>query len=185
MSLSYKKCEECETNINKLQNGWNFFLLKTGEKIICPNCKCEYKVNNIISFIGVYYSWLLLFYISINILLPGQKLYLLYLIAICIVLEFLIMSFLPLKKATNEEFRKYNKFIYYLLTTVLIIILLYLSSLVIFTCYSKFLSPPDNDWNAGDALGLLIYSVGGMILIFPLIILISSKIIKYLIKKKL
>ena len=185
MNLSYKECEECGTIINKLQNGWNLFLLKIGKKIICPNCKSEYKVNNIISFMGVYYSWLLLSYISISILLPGQKLELLYLVAICIVLEFIIMSFLPLKKIANKEFKKYNKFIYYPLTTILTIILLYLSSLAIFTIYLEFLSPLDNDWNAGDALGLLIYSVGGMILIFPLIILISSRITKYLIKKRI
>lgn len=185
MSLSYIKCEECGTNINKLQNGWNLFLLKAGKKIICPNCKSEYKVNNIISFIGTYYSWLLLSYISISILLPGQKLYLLYLISICIVLEFLIMSFLPLKKVTNEEFRKYNKFIYYPLTMVLTIILFYASFLAIFPIYSKFFSAPTEDWNAGDTIGGFIYVGGTMILIFPLIILISSRIIKSLIKKRI
>jgi len=182
MSLSYKECEECGTNINKLQNGWNFFLLKTGKKIICPNCKCEYKVNNIISFMGIYYSWLLLSYISINILLPGQKLYLLYLIAICIVLEFIIMSFLPLKRVANEEFGKYYKFTYYPLTIVLTIILLYLSFLAIFPIYSIF-SASTKDWNAGDAIGGLIYVGGVIILIFPFIILVSSSTIKYLIKK--
>lgn len=155
MSLSYKKCEECGTKIDKLQNGWNLFLLKTGEKIICPNCKSEYKVNNIISFIGVYYSCLLISYISISILLSGQKLELLYLVAICIVLEYIFMSFLPLKKVTNEEFRKYNKFIYYPLTTILTIILLYLSSLLISIIYIKFFSSPTEDWNAGDAIGNL------------------------------
>jgi hypothetical protein len=183
MSLSYKKCEECGTKIDKLQNGWNLFLLKTGKKIICPNCKSEYKVNNIISFIGVYYSWLLISYISISILLPGQKLELLYLVAICIVLEYIFMSFLPLKKVTNEEFRKYNKFIYYPLTTVLTIILLYLSSLLISIIHIKFFSSPTEDWNAGDAIGGLIYVGGTTILIFPLIILVSNRIIKYLIKK--
>lgn len=185
MNLSYKECEECGTIINKLQNGWNLFLLKTGKKIICPNCKSEYKVNNIISFMGVYYSWLLLSYISISILLPGQKLELLYLVAICIVLEFIIMSFLPLKKIANKEFKKYNKFIYYPLTTILTIILLYPSFLFISMIYVEFVSSPTKDWNAGDMIGFVIYSVGGMILIFPLIFLLSSRIIKSLIKKRI
>ena len=47
MNLLNKKCEECGTNINKLQSWWSIYTLKAGTKLKCSNCGIEYKTNRI------------------------------------------------------------------------------------------------------------------------------------------
>ena len=184
MNLFSKECEECGTNINKLQSWWNIFLLKIGKKIICPNCKNEYKTSGTTSFIGIYYTWILMGVVYLNIYLLESKLDIFFLITIYLITEFIIMLFLWLKKANNEEFIKYYNFIYYLLTTVLSTLLLYFIFLFIFIIYSEFFSTIINNWNNGGAIGALIYIGGAILIISPLIIFISSKIINFVIKKE-
>ncbi len=43
MNLLTKKCEICETKINKLQSLWNIYYLKAGIKLKCPKCNTKYK----------------------------------------------------------------------------------------------------------------------------------------------
>ena len=185
MNLFTKEYEECGTNINKLQSWWNIFLLKIGKKIICPNCKNEYKASGTTSFIGIYYSWILVGLVYLNIYLLESKWDIFILITFYVLTEFIIMLFLALKKADNKEFIKYYNFIYYLLTAVLSTLLLYFSFLFIFIMYSEFFLAVTNSWNTSGAISALIYIGGTIILISPLIIFISSKIINSLIKKEI
>ena len=115
-SLFYKKCEECETNINKLQSWWNIFLLKTGTKLKCSNCGTEYKTNKIISFFGNIYAWsgisLFVLFLCTSLFWEifekvfnkkfGGEMWI-YTFIILSVIEFMVMVILPLKKIENKK----------------------------------------------------------------------------------
>ena len=110
-SLFYKKCEECETNINKLQSWWNIFLLKTGTKLKCSNCGTEYKTNKIISFFSNLYLFFWIWIIPILLIvkfIDSFKLHLeievwVYSFMLYSTFELIIMVFLPLKKIENKK----------------------------------------------------------------------------------
>ncbi len=110
MSLFYKECEECGTKINKLQNIWNMYLLKTGKEIQCPNCGSRHKTYKIISFIGLIYSGFFIWILPILLLVSfidsfhmrlGVEVWLFALILYS-VLELAVMVVLPLKKVENN-----------------------------------------------------------------------------------
>jgi hypothetical protein len=105
MSLLYKKCEVCGTDINKLQKWSNIYMLKTGAKLKCPHCESEYRTNKAIGIFGSWYSFIgwifpLFFIVSfidsfkldlgIEVWIYGFLLY--------SVLELLLMLILPLNK---------------------------------------------------------------------------------------
>jgi hypothetical protein len=118
----YKKCEACGTKINKLQSWWNIFLLKIGGKVTCPNCKSEYRTTKLFSYLGKYYTWILLLTIYNESYLIKSSFYVLCLIIIYILVEFIIMINLALKKIENncdKNITKNHKFIYYLSTIIL------------------------------------------------------------------
>jgi len=108
----YKKCEVCGTNINKLQNWFNVYLLKTGIKLKCPNSGTEYKTNRFISFIGNFYTYSGISILILIILRPlfwdiFEKLFkmkfdgiemLICTFLILSIINLLIMLILPLKK---------------------------------------------------------------------------------------
>lgn len=54
--LLYKKCEVCGNKINKLQNVWNLYALKTGEVIQCSHCGTYYKTSKTIQAIASLYE---------------------------------------------------------------------------------------------------------------------------------
>ncbi len=110
MSLFYKKCEVCGTQINKLQSWWNIYALKAGEKLKCPKCKTEYKTNKFISFVGQAYEFFgpliaILFIVSFldsfHLKLGGEVW--LYAFIIYSVIELIVMVILPLNKIETKE----------------------------------------------------------------------------------
>ena len=111
MNLLYKKCEECGTNINKLQSWWNIYALKAGTKLKCSNCGIEYKTNRIISFFGKIYLffWIwILPYLLIVKFIDSFNLHLgievwLYAFIILSIVEFMMMVILPLNKVENKK----------------------------------------------------------------------------------
>ena len=115
MSLLYKKCDVCGTNINKLQSWWNIYMLKAGRKLKCPNCGSVYKTNKIISFIGSFYSFLawiipLLFISSFldSFMHLGIIENFLYTGILYSIIELIVMVILPLKKVEDKEKGKKN-----------------------------------------------------------------------------
>ncbi len=113
MNLLYKKCEVCETKINKLQHWWYIYTLKAGSKLKCPKCTTEYKVNKFIGYIGDWYSFLLwivpiLFIVNFLIsfeFISGVEAWL-YAIIIYSLIEFMVMVILPLNKVENKQGEK-------------------------------------------------------------------------------
>lgn len=116
MSLFYKKCEECGTNINKFQNLWNIYTLKAGTKLKCSNCGSEYKTNKIISIFGAFYTYsglsLLVLFISTSIFWDifdklfkrefGGEMWF-YTFIILSIIELLVVLILPLRKIDNKK----------------------------------------------------------------------------------
>lgn len=110
MSLFYKKCEECGTNINKFQNLWNIYTLKAGTKLKCSNCGAEYKTNKIISIFSSLYSFFgpLICIFFIVIFLDKFQLHLgievwLYAFVLYSFFELIVMLILPLRKIDNKK----------------------------------------------------------------------------------
>ena len=111
MNLLNKKCEECGTNINKLQSWWSIYTLKAGTKLKCSNCGIEYKTNKFISFFGKIYLffWIwILPYLLIVKFIDSFNLHLgievwLYAFIILSIIEFIVMVKLPLKKIKNDN----------------------------------------------------------------------------------
>ncbi|RXI36666.1 hypothetical protein CRU99_13265, partial [Malaciobacter mytili] len=112
MNLLYKKCEVCETKINKLQHWWYLYTLKAGSKLKCQSCNTEYKTNK---FIGFSFRVYLLFGLWIlPILFVGNFLnsfesnigwqVWLYTIILYNLIEFMVMVILPLNKVKKMEF---------------------------------------------------------------------------------
>jgi hypothetical protein len=108
----YKKCEVCGTNINKLQNWFNIYLLKTGIKLKCPNCETEYKTNKFISFIGNFYTWSgISLFVLLGCTVMLDKLFKknfggevwLYAFIILSIVNFIVMVILPLNKVENKK----------------------------------------------------------------------------------
>lgn len=105
MSLFHKECEVCGADINKLQKLWNIYMLKAGAKLTCPNCKTEYKVNNTISIVGSWYSfigWIFPIFFIVSFI-DSFKINLgievwLYAIFLYSLIELLVMAILPLNK---------------------------------------------------------------------------------------
>lgn len=116
MSLFHKKCEECGTNINKLQSWWNIYYLKAGTKLKCSNCGTEYKTNKFISFLGNIYAWsgisLFVLFLCTSLFWEifekvfnkkfGGEMWI-YTFIILSVIEFMVMVILPLKKIENKK----------------------------------------------------------------------------------
>jgi len=111
MSLLYKKCEVCGTDINKLQKWWNIYILKTGAKLKCSNCGTEYKTNKVIGFIGSLYVWVWVWVIPILLLVKfidsftfnlGIEVWL-YAFILYTTMELIIAVILPLNKIENKN----------------------------------------------------------------------------------
>jgi hypothetical protein len=116
MSLLYKKCEVCETDINKLQKWWNIYMLKAGAKLKCQNCGTEYKTNKPISIFGAFYTWsgisiFVLIIATASIWKSFEKIFdrqfggeiWLYTFFIYSLMELLVMVVLPLNIIKNKE----------------------------------------------------------------------------------
>lgn len=113
----YKKCEECGTDINKLQHWFNIYLLKTGIKLKCPNCGAEYKTNKFISFMGNLYTYSGISIFVLIICIPifwdiFEKIFkknfdgiemLFYTFIILSIVDFMVMVVLPLNKVENKK----------------------------------------------------------------------------------
>ncbi|MFZ2969309.1 MAG: hypothetical protein WA080_09685 [Sulfuricurvum sp.] len=111
MSLRYKKCEICETDINKLQSWWNIYTLKAGAKLKCPKCGTEYKTNKALGFIGSLYVELWVWVIPILLLVEfidsfrlnlGIEVWL-YAFILYSTMELIIAVILPLNKIENKN----------------------------------------------------------------------------------
>jgi len=107
-----KKCKKCNTPIQKISNFFDIFTLKSGRIIKCPHCHTQYQTNKIIRVIGKIYNELLIqipiLIILIVLALDTLKFNLggevwLYSIVLYILMEFIIMSILPLKEIKNGE----------------------------------------------------------------------------------
>ncbi|WP_419773450.1 hypothetical protein [Halarcobacter sp.] len=106
MNLLNKKCDVCNTKINKLQNISNIYLLKTGVRLKCPTCGMEYKTSKVISIIGYFYIWSGVSLITLILVVSfidsfnyqfGIEVWL-YGFILLSILEFIIMVTIPLKK---------------------------------------------------------------------------------------
>ena len=116
MSLFYKKCEVCGTQINKLQSWWNIYALKAGEKLKCPKCKTEYKTNKFISFFGSFYAYsgvsIFVLFVCTSVFWElfeklfqkkfGGEIWI-YTFVILSLIELVVMVILPLKKIETKE----------------------------------------------------------------------------------
>ena len=109
MSLLYKKCEECGTKINKINIIWDIFNLKSGRLIICQKCGSKYNTLKIIQLFGKPYNWFIVWMLSILLIVRfidsfnlnlGIEIWF-YSIIIYIILEYLVMSLLPLKRLND------------------------------------------------------------------------------------
>ena len=116
MSLFYKKCEVCGTQINKLQKWRNIYTLKTGNKLKCPKCGTEYKINDFMGFIGSFYAYtglsIIVFLMCALAFRPlfekvlqrkvGDEIWI-YTFVIFLLIELAIMVILPLRKIENKK----------------------------------------------------------------------------------
>ncbi len=116
MNFLTKKCEICETKINKLQSLWNIYALKAGKRLKCPKCNTEYKTYSIISFFGFFMggeaSFFFLLVLSVTVPFIFEKFFnidfgwveswILAFISLNI-LEFFLMVILPLRKIKEER----------------------------------------------------------------------------------
>ncbi len=182
MDLLHFKCKKCGTKINKLQNILNIVTLKLGKEVNCSNCHSQYKTKKIIYFISIFYNWiLLLFIINYSYLIKLNSSTLLFII-IFIVIEFMIMIFLPFYSI--EQKKKKSDYVHYLLisflTIVLMIISLYLL-MYIFGIYDEYNLPiNNNEDDLGKAIYIVSYAIIVGIIILPIIVFISSELIKKL-----
>ncbi|MCK9336648.1 MAG: hypothetical protein M0P43_02330 [Arcobacteraceae bacterium] len=108
--LFYKECEICGTRINKFQNWWNIYMLKSGIKLKCQNCRTEYKTSKLISIIGSFYSFLawiipiilLVSFIDSFKLNLGIEVWF-YAFILYSLIELIVMVFLPLFKIEKTK----------------------------------------------------------------------------------
>lgn len=106
----YKKCEECGTDINKLQSWWNIYFLRVGSKLKCPNCGTEYTTNKFISILGkisLFWIWIIPILFIVKFI-DSFKLHLgievwLYAFMILSIIEFMVMVILPLNKVEDKK----------------------------------------------------------------------------------
>jgi len=106
MAFLYKKCEECKTKINKINSIWDIFNIKSGHIIICPKCGTKYNTLKIIQLFGKPYNWFIVWMLSILLIVRvidsfnfnlGIEIWFCA-VVIYIIIEFIIMGLLPLKK---------------------------------------------------------------------------------------
>lgn len=109
MNLLYKKCEKCGIKINKINTIGDIFNLKSGRIIICTKCGSKYKTLKVIQLLGKLYNWFIIWMLSILLIVRfidsfnfnlGIEVWF-YAIIIYIIIEFIIMGLLPLKKILN------------------------------------------------------------------------------------
>ena len=108
MSLLYKKCEVCGTDINKLQGLLDIFTpnFKIGGKLVCPSCGTEYSTTKRIALIGSLYSsfWIwvlpifLLMSVIYNFVVSDVRLTVLFTLILYTIIVYVVMLFLPLTR---------------------------------------------------------------------------------------